>query len=90
MNSVRASGDGNIGTGVDQQSGSGPVETLKHSAAKVRQLPPAEVFFAKLDEIDTVSGPARSLLDESRLLPVVAAGKQGAAGDRVTEHPVSV
>lgn len=90
MNSMCAGGDGNVETGVDQESGPGAVEPLKHAAGKVSQEPRADVFLAKLNEIDPFSGPERSLLDESGSLPVVGAGKQGAAGDRITAHRVSV
>jgi hypothetical protein len=90
MNSVCARRDSNIEAGVDQESGVGPVEPLKHASGKFSQWPRIEVFFAKLDEIDALSRPERSLLDESGPLPVVGAGKQGTAGDGVSAHRVSV
>lgn len=94
MDSMCARRDGNVEAGVDQESGPesgvGAVEPLKHAAGKLSQLPCIEIFLAKLYEVDAVSRPERSLLDESGSLPVVGAGKQHSAGDGVSAHRVSV
>ena len=90
MDSMCARRDSNVEAGVDQESGVGPVEPLKHVAGKLSQLPCIEIFLAKLYEVDAVSRPERSLLDESGSLPVVGAGKQRSAGDGVSAHRVSV
>ena len=90
MDSMCARRDSNVEAGVDQESGVGAVEPLKHAAGKLSQLPCIEIFLAKLYEVDAVSRPERGLLDQSGSLPVVGAGKQRSAGDGVSAHRVSV
>jgi hypothetical protein len=45
-----------------------------------------EVFFAELDDVDALGGPAGGLAKEGGLLLAVVAGEEGAAGDGITDH----
>ena len=77
MDAVGGGGDGDVGAGVDEQTGWGLCgRWLRGFCGRGDEIAGGEVFFAELDEVDALGGPAGGLAEEGGLLEVVVAGKE--------------
>jgi hypothetical protein len=75
VNSVSPGGKSHVRAGVDEELCRGVADGFENIAGERRQVGCGEVFFAQLNEIDAVGGPASGLADEGGPLERVVAGK---------------
>jgi hypothetical protein len=101
MDTVGSSGEGNVRTGVDQESGSqSPVLSSQFLdrgcglPGKPFQLARRQIFFAELDVVDSRAGGFRDFLKKVSTSGRLVSGKRGAVGDVVEKaalrHQLSI
>ena len=75
MDSVGGGRYGDARVGVYEETGRAVGDGFKDLAGQQDEIEWGEVFFAELDEIDALGGPAGGLADESGLLETIVTGK---------------
>ena len=79
-------GDGGLNTGIDKDDGAGRRRDLKDASGDVGDIGGGKVFFADLNDLDALVGPAGSLLHERGDAFVIVTRKYGAVGDGASKH----
>lgn len=64
VNSMRASGDGDVGAGVDEEFCWRVTKSFENAAGEASESRSGKVFFAELDVVDPVGCPESGLMDE--------------------------
>ena len=75
MDAVGVDGYGDTGVGVDEEAGGVGRDGFEDLAGQQDEVERGQIFFAELNEIDAIGGPAGGLVDESGLLEAVVTGK---------------
>jgi len=87
-----AGGEGDVGAGVDEQAGAGAGggDDFDKSAGERSEFGCGEVFFAELDELDSLLCPTADEADEREAAGGLVAGKLGTVRNRAAKHGMSV
>lgn len=86
VDTMRCYCDGHVSARVDEQLCLGAAKRFEDAAAQSGECRGGEVFFAKLDVVDALSGPVPDLPYKRGLLLFFCAGKPLSVCDRVAEH----
>jgi hypothetical protein len=86
VDAVGSGGDGSLDAGVDKDDGTRGRRGLKYAVGHVGYFGGRKVFFANLDDLDALIGPAYGLLNERGDAFILVTRKNGAIGDGAAEH----
>ena len=90
MNSIGASGQRNVDTGIDQQARRWRILTHNpnHFPRQHFQFPPTQIFLAELYVIDAIAGTFSDLVEQSSATILFTAAKLAAVGNVIEQTAI--